>query len=75
MNQAIADLLGLSVEEVDALEWDIEPEISEDEFVFGHSIDFSASPPGPAKDKLAALHADLTVWVDAGFMDNVVADY
>ncbi|MDR7334314.1 hypothetical protein [Roseateles asaccharophilus] len=74
-NQAIADLLGFSVEEVDELDWEINPELSEDEFVFGHSIDFSASPPGPAKDKLAALHPDLTVWVDAGFMDNVARDY
>jgi hypothetical protein len=74
MNQALADLLGFSVEEVDELEWEIEPDINEDEFVFGHSIDFSASPPGPVKDKLAALHADLTVWVEAGFMDNVAHD-
>lgn len=75
MNQAIADLLGFSLEEVDDLEWEIEPSVGNDEFVFGHSIDFSPSQPSPTRDKLEALHADLKVWVDAGFTDNIAAEY
>jgi hypothetical protein len=68
-NKKIADYLGITIEELDQTEWEIEDITSEDGLIYGYDIVFDSISPKTVLNKIAGLENN-RVQVDANLFSN-----